>query len=526
MLAPITPFSEVALADALANDHTSSEVIKTKKHFQYLVQYLGDPEVNAKTIVVEDAYISKDYLHDYASYYSLCFVPYSKLCKRVHFFSLAFSEQEFSNMLEGRQGPMDIPGSYLGFIVVKPIPYTIIGFTLLKVYSNSPGTRLFWGAKKYVVHLYGKQLSVESLAFQEQDTILAACATTAIWSMLNRASDYHICLLKSPSEITKDSGNLSNDGSRLFPNKGLDIRQICQAIYQSGLATEVRQSNVPLPEPPVTDPPTPPLHPTNIIKKVVSKEYLKKILNAYSSIGIPLILVVAVPKVVGYGLHAITVSGFKHPGPTPIPPTTKISYHSDNIEKFYAHDDQWGPFVRVEWFSDFEINTPWDRDTRKTYVLQIIVPTFPKIRIPYEDIQIIVEGLDRILTTIFGLKTVFDLVWDIKLDFSENYKKQVADLDPTIFPNKINHLKKSLPKYVWIATCYIGANPVLKFAFDATGVEKAMLGLDILSFLPQEITDDIFSFLDTNKNNSSIVGVFSHPSSNEYYKFFLDNIKS
>lgn len=171
----VHPYSEDTLASALSNRYTPPDAIKRKSHFTYLKKYLV--ALNAKTIVIEDEYISKDFLHDYASYYSLCFHTYPKFCKRVHFFSLEFDESLFNKMLEGSNTSIDIPGSYLGFIVVKPIPYTIIGFTLLKVYSNSPTTRQFWGAKKYDVHLFGRELTVESLAFQEQDNILAACAT-------------------------------------------------------------------------------------------------------------------------------------------------------------------------------------------------------------------------------------------------------------------------------------------------------------------------------------------------------------
>ncbi|MBK8643805.1 MAG: hypothetical protein IPN15_16865 [Saprospiraceae bacterium] len=49
----------------------------------------------------------------------------------------------------------------------------------------------------------------------------------------------------------------------------------------------------------------------------------------------------------------------------------------------------------------------------------IVVPLYPKIRISYEDIEAIVLGLDAILTLFFDNKIVADLVWDIKIDFSE-----------------------------------------------------------------------------------------------------------
>jgi hypothetical protein len=100
------------------------------------------------------------------------------------------------------------------------------------------------GVRNYTIHLFGNVLTIESLAFQEQDTVLAACATTAIWTMLNKASvDFHT-ILKSPSQITKDADNLSFDGSRLFPNKGLNLLQICQAIYNSGLESEIKQPDI------------------------------------------------------------------------------------------------------------------------------------------------------------------------------------------------------------------------------------------------------------------------------------------
>ena len=143
-------------------------------------------DLEAKTIVIEPEYISKDYLHDYTSYYSLCYKEYPKVCSRVHFFSLDFNKRDFEILINNGSPSVDIRNSYLGFIVVRPIPNTVIGFTVLKPYVHSTGfnQRNFWGLKKYPVHLFGIKLEVESLAFQEQDSVVSACATAAIWSML------------------------------------------------------------------------------------------------------------------------------------------------------------------------------------------------------------------------------------------------------------------------------------------------------------------------------------------------------
>ena len=347
----ILPYSVENLATALSNKYTPSEVITNKNHFLYLKDYLGSSGIDAKTIVIEENYVSKDFLHDFASYYALCFENYPKTCKRIHFFNKSISKDDLElSLLKNQTDNKVIWENYLGFIVVKPIPVTIIGYTVLRTYTHGAhfNERNFWATRDYPVHFYGTEIKVRSLAFQEQDSVLAACATTAIWTMLNKASlDFHT-ILKSPSQITKDADNVSPDGSRLFPNRGLNLLQICQAIFNSGLVSEVKQPDMVLKD-----------KTGNVLGRFVSNEYLKKILNAYSSIGIPIILIIKVPNGGDHGLHAITISGFKMSEPKPIHPQNRISWLAANIEKFYAHDDQWGPFARVEFNGHCALTTPW-----------------------------------------------------------------------------------------------------------------------------------------------------------------------
>ncbi|THU40778.1 hypothetical protein FAM09_01310 [Niastella caeni] len=511
----ILPYSVENLAKALSNEYTSSEVISSKNHFIYLKDYFGSSDIDAKSIVIEENYVSKDFLHDYASYYALCFEPYPKICKRVHFFKSSFTEVELKASLIDANVTANFWNSYLGFIVIKPIPVTVIGYTVLKTYSSKQAfdERNFWGIREYVIHFHGTEIKIKSLAFQEQDSVLAACATTAIWSMLNKAAiDFHT-ILKSPSQITKDADNVSPDGSRLFPNKGLNLLQICQAIFNSGLVSEVKQPDYILRnssgEP---------------IGRFVSNSYLKKILNAYSPIGIPIILVIKVPNGGDHGLHAITVSGFKQSAPKPIPPQTQISWLSDSIEKFYAHDDQWGPFARVEFKNEIELKTPWtvfDPNQKSTLISNIVVSIYPKIRISYEDIEVIVLGIDRILSFFFNNQNIADLVWDIKIDFSENFKKQIkhSALEQN---EKISRLTQSLPKYLWVASCYIASHKVFEFTFDATDVKNGMIGKDLICYLPNEIKPVLVNFLAANK--AILQSLFNHRASHNYYQFLIDRL--
>ncbi len=62
--------------------------IYTKKHFseivgdslpaKYINIYLSNPEIDYKTIIIEDKYIDRDYLLDFSNYYSRSFEEISK----------------------------------------------------------------------------------------------------------------------------------------------------------------------------------------------------------------------------------------------------------------------------------------------------------------------------------------------------------------------------------------------------------------------------------------------------------------
>lgn len=513
----ILTFNKANFAKALSDDrYTPKDVIRKKNHFIYFFDYLNSSEIGAKKIVIEEDYISKDFLEDYTSYYALCFEKYPKFCKRIHIFSNSFSKTQLTNILlasEKKQEPFF--KNYLGFIVVKPIPTKNIGYSVIKHFPSGAGfnERNFWGTRDYKVHFFGKEIRLDSLAFQEQDSVMAACATTAIWSMLNKASvDYHT-ILKSPSEITKDAASMSPDGSRLFPNKGLDILQICQAIHNSGLVSEVKGPDTTIIDPKNGDE-----------DEVISNLYLKKILNAYAPIGIPIILVVDVPASDGYGLHAITVSGSHTTSPKAIKPKKQIAWLAENVEKIYAHDDQWGPFVRVDFTNLNEVKTPWtdhDIQFRPTYVKKIILPLYPKIRISYEDIEALVLGIDRILTFMFNASIKADLVWDVKIEFSEKYKEEIKNSFSLSNSRKIEILTSEMPKYIWVARCYIGATKLFDFTFDATNVSSGMYGKDIIVYI-DELKGIFKDYLNLNKK--LFLKKFKHRSSIRYYDFMVEKL--
>jgi hypothetical protein len=490
----LTDYTPILLSEALSNLYTTPERVRVGSHFEYFCEYLGERGLGAKQIVIESDYISRDFLHDHAAYYVLCFENYPKSCKRVHFFDREFDLETLSQMiLSDGDGVREFWTHYLGFIVVKPIPVTVIGTTVLKTYPplRKNGKRHFWGVRDYEIHLYGKKVTIKSLAFQEQDSVLAACATTAIWIMLNKAATHFHTVLKSPSQITKDAAQISNDGSRLFPNKGLDILQICQAIDNSGLVCEVKQ-----PDAVEYDANGEP------ISEFVSCDYLKRLLNAYAPIGIPVILVIRVPNEQAHGLHAITVSGYmSEPMIDRQASIGETLWMSSEMQRIYAHDDQWGPFSKILLEGEGDLITPWttaDPSNRPTKVRNVIVPLYPKIRISYEDIEEIVIGLDAIFKEFFGNALAKKLIWDIKIDYSEKFKDQ---LKSSSLPSgaKLQLLLQSLPKYVWVVTCHVGEVRCLDIALDATDVRHGNIWKSVICYLESPMQALIREFLMINK---------------------------
>jgi hypothetical protein len=118
------------------NSPASKEMILGKNHPDYFNKYLKSDDIGVKTIVVEHDYIDRDFLEDFSGYYVRCFSDYKRKCTRLHFFSEKFQQADFDLFLEQFDPDFKnkLEKSYLGFIVIKPLPQTIIGRTCLKTY--------------------------------------------------------------------------------------------------------------------------------------------------------------------------------------------------------------------------------------------------------------------------------------------------------------------------------------------------------------------------------------------------------
>jgi hypothetical protein len=444
-------------------------------HFKYFKEYFK--KRNVQTVVLEYPYIDKDYLEDYARYYVKSFKEYKKSCVRLHLFKkISFTEHELKNLLIGIPGKINdslLINNYLGFIVLKPIPLTLIGRTCLKTYPDGQG-RQYPITRTYTAHLSGLALTVESLAFQEQDSNVSACATNALWSAFQGTGILFHHVIPSPVEITEDATRLLPLANRTFPNKGLSSEQMAHAIRKVGL------------EP--------------VVLKFKNFDLLKATVYAFLKGGIPIVLGIRLhdkeKKIVKtVGEHAVTITGFKTAkrrieefdidGIEAKRYAEKFYLYSSHINKIFVHDDQLGPFARMEFDNKnspeektkniISLSTSWstlynDYTEVRAEPLVEIIPLYHKIRIPFYSI---LRTSIRFSSIVTSLPKITDKIeWEIYVTTVVKFKKDIRDshvLEPS---EKERVLYKPMPKYLWLANARIKNLLNFQLVFDATDLQQ------------------------------------------------------
>ncbi|MCX6832037.1 MAG: hypothetical protein NT028_07885 [candidate division Zixibacteria bacterium] len=416
---------------------------------------------------------------------------------------------------------IELRGAYLGFVIARPLPDAVIGRTLLSHFEeecddNPTRRRLFPCARDYQPYIDGMNLPIESLAFQEQDTVLAACATTALWSAFHSLSPENSTPVPSPAEITRSATGSFSTG-RAIPSSGLTIQEICQAIKTIGLEPELLEVR----------PETP----------------LLSALYAYVAGGIPAILVLRV----GDDFHAVTVAGFSLDETEIF--VNESNPHAQNgyvvktfglrIEKFYVHDDQAGPFSRLEPSETDYSSTPqderpelnhlkftetYDPDTGLSVTYEpyaVIFPVYHKLRVPLISVMEGIESFQEFLSILLETPPLQDLfVWNIRVAKLNAYKKAILETDSLSSGQRGRALITSMPKYMWQCECYCGPLKLFEILIDATDMKRSF-NFHHLVFYSTEFEQVVSGSLQDETVSQIIVAT-----GNEHYRDFLEKALS
>lgn len=387
-------------------------------------------------ILVEESYTDKEYMIDYQKFYSRSFDDYSKVTKRVHFFKDGVDEDMlFSPDVKDEE----IGELYLGFSVIKPIESSrdvyIIGRTLLKCYSDDPGRRFVTIRER--VSLYGRSLVLETAPFISQDLAVGACATAAIWVVLNVVSRNLGLEMRSMYEITESAhripgavrieGNAPSESIRCFPSTGLDSHQICYYLQSLGLETDVLYMGDGGDVGNGTE--------DGADADRERQDYLAMALTASLDCGMPLIACLnmkAGDTVVGY--HAVAIVGY--------------SMRDGRLYKLYVHDDQIGPFSSVmsgkkgdgdDGFRTWEYtyNDRWKGSFCDTIEFDhVIIPMYHKVRLP----------MTWVRTAVTVSKHLFGCGANVSLRTISDYKAEL--LRRGMEDREV--LTIQFPRYVWV----------------------------------------------------------------------------
>lgn len=471
----VVPYSASALQDALVKgSHNGELIVSTKSHAQYLNEYLRHLE--AKTIVVETPYVDRDFLEDFAAYHVRCFVPYSKSCSRIHFFKIKFNRSKLDAAILRRRRWEDLEKAYLGFIVVKPLPHTVIGRTCLASYpteghglAGERFTRSYPTIIPEKANLFGLSLSVRSLPFQEQDRDVAACASSALWSVLNGTGQLFQHQALSPVEITKAAALHTRLENRDFPaGDGLTSNQIADAIRSVGL--EPHAIGVQKPH----------------ILRIAALAYLRA--------GIPCVLLGKLvrnpgqpnPELIGW--HAVAITGFAMPDGSQgasLPAPAQCRFRALSVDKIYCHDDQVGPFSRMSFEPD-GLSTSWPNGSGPVFLQSetMIVPLYHKVRISIVSLIQQVQNIDRVLE-LFRTNRLIPLseriTWDIQLSTLNTFRSELAE-STVDDRNKRRLLLLDYPRFLWRIQAAVAGAPVFETLLDATDLLQNQHMVDLVPY--------------------------------------------
>jgi hypothetical protein len=329
--------------------------------------------LGARAFVVEDHYIDRHFIEEFSAYYARALAPPPNYCRRIHLLKEAISDPDLSGFLvdasRSRESKLGVEkrltGSYLGYVVVRPLPQVPIGRTILRPLEDNPQREIL-ATTTNNVHFLGLRLSVRGLAFQQQDRAVGACATAALWMAMAAKLDGRRA--PTPAHIAEVAARNSVALGRSLPSRGLEVSQIATAIRECGFAPEVLN---------VTQ------KPENFVASIYP--YLRS--------GIPVLLVLADND----GAHAVTVVGYRL-GNTRPELEFILPLRSTRLERLYVHDDRLGPYARATLHTLIPEEAPAEENeaAKGALFLKIeetegpvpvvlaLVPVYPKLRVSSE----------------------------------------------------------------------------------------------------------------------------------------------
>ena len=421
----------------------------------YMGIYLGS--LNCRTIVHERHYIDRHYIDDFSLFYSRSLRDYPNNCQRLHFFSSEFDEEQWSGFVQRASGggredvERELAGHYLGFMVIKPLPGSPIGRTVLRTYdrtTRSGQIREFSAIRCYTVSLAGLSLSVRGLAFQQQDQGVSACATTPLWSALQRTAPLEHLSSPTPAEITEAASRYMLLGGRALPSEGLHFDQLCEAVRATGLAPVLLTS--------------------------ISPREDRAHMATYLRSGLPVLL--GILPMGGGEAHAVCLVGLRWGAVQP-PTDPNICYRdgSTAVERIYVHDDRLGPYASAAMKSTtinggvvttLELSWPDDKPAEESQLYGMLIPVPVKLRLSAVRLRALAHAVAQ--TVAVGIPALAGLEVHTSFCKGASYRAKAYDFNLSLEGLREFTHETILSRYVGVIELVTDSGPVADVILDAT----------------------------------------------------------
>ncbi|MEX2684407.1 MAG: hypothetical protein Q6373_022745 [Candidatus Sigynarchaeota archaeon] len=430
--------------------------------------------------------------------------------------------------------------------MIKPLPKNIFGRTCLLPtgidFDLNSSTFFVYPHK---IHLFGRDLEINSLLFQQQDPSVGACASVTLWSIIHSCSKiFDNVITPNVSKITEMASKLWATILKVDGIRGLDQYQMIHVLQSVGLSYDY------------------------YYVKNYNKDLFKTILRAYSGLKIPVIIFLDLmtrkknPNDPALG-HVVSLSGITEDPKkvTAFVDITDIAYIGSRIQNVFINDDNGGPFLKCSIEMIEEENEAKKKESRlilkiPRYVERphvkngyedaninaILVPIYNKIRLDFETIykySRIFNGFLNLLRFFkpfvefikekYALSKIdFYLIWDIFLTTESDFKKEILNLRCNLTDHvKMNLITSNYPKYLWRCSCFMKKKDIesypmefADFLIDATDLVDSSFIFKII-FWKEDLAQIILDFLtiDDPKILNDLNRVFLNDS-NKFSIFF------
>ncbi len=166
-------------------------------------------EAGAKSVLLQESVHDPDFLEEYEAFYCKQQKDVSRLCRRLHFFSLGtgkgnhpYSTDELLDYIDQAAGTAKC---YIGFVTLRPLRHAPVGASILRSLPKAPVTC----SDVFPVHIAGREFEVSGTPYLQQDNAVGACAQASIWVALRTLRKRVGNSAYSPAELTVAATKLS-----------------------------------------------------------------------------------------------------------------------------------------------------------------------------------------------------------------------------------------------------------------------------------------------------------------------------